>query len=434
MFVLVVFWPSDPPENASYCYCSCRFRFIRAFALAMKGTLAVIIGFTCLALLSSQSASPDPQTEPEVEIHRMFKMDKIKFDDWKVRWEKGIILETPKRYCDTAMGEDIGWLLSPILRGYYYGYLSTGDTKWIDGLIGCADGWMRRAVREPDGYLGWPKLGAAGTDVDHLDDFFADSLLGESMALQPIVLMSREIISTPRLAAKNYRGKANSYISISEQLFDKWNSRGAWRPTNAGEMISVELPFGIDRQTGMWTAGYESRHDPTTGFSHPDNKANLIASWLLAMFDATQKPVYRDRAEKWFRLMKSRMKLKDGTYEIWNYWEPAGPWDYRSNSRLPKHWVGVHPNAGYYDIDVEAIVIAYEHGLIFKKDSVNHLVATALADKRYWTALVPYDETIQKQFEDTLDPSSWNGLSKAPWYLKFSIAEWVRTVRRLRTD
>ena len=42
-------------------------------------------------------------------------------------------------------------------------------------------------------------------------------------------------------------------------------------------------------------------------------------------------------------------------------------WDYKlPNLHLwPKHWIGVHPKAGYYDIDVEAIATAYEHGLIF---------------------------------------------------------------------
>ena len=79
------------------------------------------------------------------------------------------------------------------------------------------------------------------------------------------------------------------------------------------------------------------------GFSHQDNKANLIANWLLAMFDATAKPVYRERAEKWFQVMKSRMKLKhDGTYEIWNYWEPAGAWDYKSTA-CPSTGLGFTP-------------------------------------------------------------------------------------------
>ena len=139
----------------------------------------------------------------------------------------------------------------------------------------------------------------------------------------------------------------------------------------------------MTRKTGKWTSQYETRNAPGVGFSHPDNKANFIACWLLAMFDATAKPVYRERAEKWFRVMKLRMKLKnDGTYEIWNYWEPAGAWDYKYF--LPKHWIGVHRRTGYYNIDVEGVA-AFEHGLVFSKEDINRLIATAIAEKRFWT-------------------------------------------------
>ena len=46
------------------------------------------------------------------------------------------------------------------------------------------------------------------------------------------------------------------------------------------------------------------------------------------MYDVTHKPIYKERAEKWFRVMRSRMKLRDdGKYFVWNYWDPGGPWD-----------------------------------------------------------------------------------------------------------
>jgi hypothetical protein len=116
--------------------------------------------------------------------------------------------------------------------------------------------------------------------------------------------------------------------------------------------------------------------------------------------------------------MKLRMHLSDDdkTFKIWNYNEPAGPWDYKPDGS-PKHWIGVHPNAGYYAIDVTGIVNAYEHGLVFTKDDLDHLVATALAEKRYWNALAPYDDTIQQKFEESLKPDSWAGHEATPWYL-----------------
>jgi hypothetical protein len=349
------------------------------------------------------------------DVHQLVQMREAMFRDWLALWERNVLASEPMRYCASEMGEGIGWGMLPFLRGFYFGYLATENPKWVDMLVSCTDELIKRAVREPDGYLGWPTVGAAGTDIDGLDGFYADSMLGEAMVLAPVVLMAGEVRKT-RMLREKYGGRSQDYIELSERLFKKWDTRGAWRETDGGGVVTVELPFGIDRKTGKWD-GFATRNAPGNGFSHQNNKANLIACWLLAMFDVTQKPIYGDRAEKWFRVMKSRMKLREnGTYEIWNYWEPAGLWDYRPNG-MPKHWIGVHPKAGYYDIDVEAIVAAHQHGLIFSKDDISHLIATALADKRYWTALVPYDVTIQKQFEETLDPSSWDGLHRVPWYL-----------------
>jgi hypothetical protein len=382
-----------------------------------------IVAVGILLLLTLNGVAPAAaQALSKSESHDMLKMNDAKLKDWLLRWERNILGENAMHYCNSEMGEELGWKLSPFLKGFYYGYLATENLLWVDRLIACTDAWIKRAVKEPDGYLGWPKIGAAGTNVDDLDNFYADSMLGEAMALAPVVLMSSEILRKPALKDK-YGSRAENYLKLAEQVFEKWDTRGAWRETDNGGVVSVELPFGIDRKAGNWTGEYEIRNAPSAGFSHQDNKANLIADWLLAMSDATAKPVYRERAEKWFQVMKSRMKLKrEGTYEIWNYWQPAGTWDYKSNG-LPKHWIGVHPNAGYYDIDVEAIVGAYKHGVVFNKEDISRLVATALVEKRYWTALVPFDGTIQKQFEDTLRPSSWGGLSRAPWYLAIHLRE-----------
>ncbi len=199
--------------------------------------------------------------------------------------------------------------------------------------------------------------------------------------------------------------------------------------------------FGIDRQAGKWTEGYDQR--TTDGFTLPDNKQNFIALWLLAMHQATRKPRYLDRAYKWWRVMKSRMRLREeGKYFVWNYWDPAGPWDKKPDGSL-KHWVGVHPNGGYYGVDVEGIVAAHEHGLVFDKEDLQRLIATNRdfmwnhqiegarfrridgdkPDPRWaespgvlWTALAPYDDTLRQIFEANHKPESWGGLATTPWY------------------
>jgi hypothetical protein len=369
---------------------------------------------------------------------------------WLEQWQKYIRNDERSRYCDKELGEEIGWLISPFLNGFYYGWMATHDSEWIDHLVDWTDSWVRRGVTEPDGFIGWPKAGAAGTDTDQLNSYLADSLLGEAMALRPVTLMAGQILRNPVLKTK-YQARAESYLNLSERVFEKWDQRGAWRETANGGVISVVLPFGIEgaraQMPGKWSDGYAKRNEPGTGFSHPDNKANAVALWLLALHDVTGNPAYKTRAEKWFRLMKSRIKTRDnGPYLVWNYWEPAGPWDYQSNGS-PKHWVGVHPNGGYYGIDVEAIVCAREHGLVFDQDDLARLIATnrdfmwnkkvegaafqrmdgGAADPRWkdtpgvlWTALAPYDETLRKVFLASHKPGSWGGLAATPWFLSLA--------------
>ncbi len=358
--------------------------------------------------------------------------------DWLARWEKNILGDMRNRYCDREMGEEIGWLVSPFLNGFYYGYLATNDPKWADLLVDWADAWIKRGVKEPDGYVGWPKAGGASTGA--VPDFYTDNLLGEAMGLRPVVLMASLILKTPALREK-HGNRAESYLRLAEQVFDKWDRRGSWREVKQGG-VWVVPPFGIDQATGKWTEGYERRM--TDGFTKPANKQNLIALWLLAMHDATQKPVYRDRAEKWWQAMKSRMRRSEGgKYFVWNYWDPAGPWDYKPDGS-PKHWVGVHPNGGYYSVDLEGIVAAFERGMVFSREDLDRLIATnrdfmwdkqvrgakfqridgGRPDPRWarspgvlWTALVPYDESLRKVFEANHNPASWGGLAATPWYL-----------------
>jgi hypothetical protein len=364
-------------------------------------------------------------------------LDAAMASDWRTRWEKNILSDDRNRYCDRELGEEIGWRVSPFLNGFYYGYEATRDPKWVALMIDWADSWIKRGVKEPDGYIGWPKTGTGGTDAENL---FTDSLLGEAMGFRPLVLMAAEIQKTPALK-EQFGPHAEAWLQLASQTYEKWDSRGCWRQVKEGGLWVVPA-FGIDPQTGGWTEAYAQR--ASEGFSNPDNKQNHIARWLLAMHDVTRKPVYRERAQMWFELMKSRMKTREGgKYFVWNYWEPAGPWDYKPDGSM-RHWEGVHPNGGYYAIDVGSIVAAFEHGLVFTQDDIQKLIATnrdfmwnqqikgasfqridgGKPDARWkdtpgelWTALVPYDETLRKIFLENNDPASWGGMAETPWFL-----------------
>src|SRR5437763_13883702 len=92
-------------------------------------------------------------------------MDEARAHEWLRQSAANILQDARNRYCDKEMGEEIGWLVSPFLNGFYYGYLATGDVKWVEMLVDWADSVIGRGVKERDGYLGWPKREGASTSA-----------------------------------------------------------------------------------------------------------------------------------------------------------------------------------------------------------------------------------------------------------------------------
>ena len=89
-------------------------------------------------------------------------LDAALVKDWLARWEQNILGDERNRYCDHELGEEIGWLVSPFLNGFYYGYQATHDPKWVGHLADWADSWIKRGMKEPDGFIGWPKSDSGG--------------------------------------------------------------------------------------------------------------------------------------------------------------------------------------------------------------------------------------------------------------------------------
>lgn len=107
------------------------------------------------------------------------------------------------------MGEELGWLVSPFLSGFYYGYLTTRDTKWVEMLSDWIDSCNNRGVKEADGFTGWPK------NTEPTEGFYGDSMLGEAMLLRPVVLMAGEIMKTPALRSK-WGAKVQNFLKLAD--------------------------------------------------------------------------------------------------------------------------------------------------------------------------------------------------------------------------
>src|SRR5579859_4329162 len=157
--------------------------------MALSGSAACLsLPARLSAATDSQSATGDPTSASEAALRK----------DWLNRWERNMEADVRNRYCDKEMGEELGWLVSPFLNGFYYGYRATRDNQWLERLIDWTDSCLKRAVKEPDGFLGWPKGDGGGGESK---EYSSDSLLGEAMALRPIVLLADKVNSGQSLKA-----------------------------------------------------------------------------------------------------------------------------------------------------------------------------------------------------------------------------------------
>lgn len=164
------------------------------------------------------------ETQRETGGNAVASADSALRSDWLARWEKNILGDSRNRYCDKETGEELGWHVSPFLNGFYYGFLATRDPKWIERLIDWTDSCLKRTVNEPDGFPGWPKGDGGGGESK---EYNADSLLGEAMLLRPVVLAAAEIRKTPALQDR-WGAKAENYVKLAEEIFQKWDSRDCW--------------------------------------------------------------------------------------------------------------------------------------------------------------------------------------------------------------
>ena len=167
---------------------------------------------------------------------------------WLALWDQNITgTYTGYDTAKTAVGEDLDWLITPPMEGFYYGWMATHNTKYVDMFASWANDFLIRAKIEPDGYPGWPAPDASGTPVTlPLGTYNADSMLGDAAVFRTIILMSYQMINDPALQAK-YLATGLWYRSYAELIYRKWVSRGGWQPTTENG-VAGEIPWSCPRR------------------------------------------------------------------------------------------------------------------------------------------------------------------------------------------
>jgi hypothetical protein len=269
-------------------------------------------------------------------------------------------------------GEEFAWHAANGISGFLDGYEATGDTVFLDWGVKYYDAVIAKMAQGPDGYKGW-----IGPFI-YNGKYWCDCHVGDAILFGGILDFGYAVVRDPKLKAK-YGAKVEQYVNLARRdFFEKWDARGTWHEDGPYGVYVQWDKFGVPGQYKNWTlkADYAANSEWTLPF----NKQIDVGVVALRIWQITGEEKYRQRAEKLFGFMKSRMQwYKDELH--WNYWEPGGQWDL-PGGKQPIHWIGVHPERNYQSGEVVNILKAYNAGIVFTEADIQGIVNTNL--KMMW--------------------------------------------------
>ncbi|MEK7412435.1 MAG: hypothetical protein AAB263_03840 [Planctomycetota bacterium] len=264
-------------------------------------------------------------------------------------------------------GESFCWQASYHLRDFIPGYLATRDRRWLDQAVQAYDAVVAVMAAGPDGYKGWVGGAIDGRDV------CADVIVGDAIVVNHLLKFAEVVLADAELTTF-YGEAARRYIALAKHdLIEKWDARGCWHEDGPYGAYTQWDIYCTNKEPTVWTRmAFDGN-----GVSLPFNKQNSVGECLLKLYRITGAQPYRDRAQKIYAFMKSRMQLFNDCY-VWNYWEPFGPWDIDLEKKSAALWMGTHPFRNYQDGEIHQIVEAYNTGVVFDAQDIQRIINTNL--------------------------------------------------------
>jgi len=266
-----------------------------------------------------------------------------------------------------STGEDFCWRAAANLEAFYKASYVWKTRTWMDYAVKYYDEVVDKAVVGPDGYRGWigPYLFQKPL---HTDTHIGDGIIAKGLLGFAEVVLARESYK------KLYGDHAQAYVDyVEKHVIEKWDKRGTW---------IEDGPYGYYKTWDWFKNSNKGKWKQRPGVTYANmsyalNKQETLGIVALRLWRITGKEIYRDRAERIFRLVKSRFQLINGYY-VWNFWEPLGPQDYDHKKGIPTHWIDVHPWRSYQNYEVKKIVEAYLYGIVFTEEDMKRLLKTNL--------------------------------------------------------
>ena len=203
-------------------------------------TILAAVVVSILPACAQPQAEIDPPEGGAIEVNAVEVTDPIDrqiLDAYLAHVETLAAYCTPERMAQfAAQPEDIVWQGSQYIRVAYVAYLLTADAKYLDMFVERMDTLCDQLTTGPDGKRGW--YGLAYDLFRHPDhpDRAVDVQITSFQIAGMLADFARVVEGDEALQA-TYGAKVEEYLSLAQELVDKWEARGSYHDLGLGGAV-----------------------------------------------------------------------------------------------------------------------------------------------------------------------------------------------------
>ena len=170
--------------------------------------------------------------------------------------------------------------------------------------------------------------------------------------------------------------KAEAWFKDVVASIHAWDKRGCWQDFPDGSGWYHGITHYPDPKTGELL----KLDSISAGGVVPYNKVHALFEALDLAYRITGDDWYKTRMEKCCKFFRKHWREDDKHVE-WNYRDHAFAGDYKSGVLGQGETLTgafVHPKGGYYALDAEGVVRAWDLGIFYTKPDIEKLIKTNL--------------------------------------------------------
>ena len=242
----------------------------------------------------------------------------------------------------TDQGGEIAWGESYQLSALVEMFDATRDPKYAPLIVKLSD-WMAKSLDDRQGLRDEirGRIVTAWSSTNYSQGKRYAWAVHTGMIVAPMARFAAVVRSEPALKER-WSADADRLLKIAEE---------------AVSVHEAEYREGPAADEGYIYCPYLKKHLPL-------NMQNALARAWLAIDDATKQPKHRERVLRLAQFLKNRLRpMEDGSY-VWTYWPPL------------QGKVESFEDISHASINVDFMVLCYDHGIVFTRDDMARLKKT----------------------------------------------------------